>query len=132
MSLGIGSIISVGGGTSSGSGGSGSGITSINGQTGPAITITGVNGIDVTTAGNVITIDGAGASGVGTNKFASSFSSITSGIFTHGLGTLDVIVQVYDDQVPRRWLLPDEIVIDNVNQVSILFNRLQSGRVVII
>lgn len=129
----VGGIVSVGG---SGGGGSGStsGIQSINSQTGPAIVVTGVNGISVTAAGNVITIDGAGASGVssGSNKFASSFSSITSGVFTHGLGSLDVIVQVYNDQVPRRWLIPDQIVIDNINQVSLIFNRPQSGRVVII
>lgn len=134
MSLGIGGIVSVGGGSSSGSGAS-SGIQTLNpgNNTGPTVDIQGVNGVVVTSPfTNIILIDGAGASGVGTNKFASSFSSITSGIFTHGLGTLDVIVQVYDDQVPRRWLLPDEIVIDNVNQVSILFNRPQSGRVVII
>lgn len=129
----VGGIVSVGG---SGGGGSGStsGIQSINSQTGPAIVVTGVNGISVTAAGNVITIDGAGASGVssGSSKFASSFSSITSGVFTHGLGSLDVIVQVYNDQVPRRWLIPDQIVIDNINQVSLIFNRPQSGRVVII
>ena len=65
-------------------------------------------------------------------KFAASFSNITSGVFTHGLGTLDVVVQIYDDQVPRRVILPDEIVIDNVNQASVLFNRPQSGRIIII
>lgn len=135
MSLGIGGIVSVGGGSSSG--GAASGIQTLNpgGNTGPTVDIQGVNGVSVTSPfANIILINGAGASGVssGATKFASGFSSITSGVFTHGLGTLDVIVQVYDDQVPRRWILPDEIVIDNINQVSILFNRPQSGRVVII
>lgn len=133
MNIGIGGIVSLGGGSSGGSG-STSGITSINGQTGPVIVITGVNGIVVTASGNQILIDGAGASGTqsGTSKFAASFSSITSGVFTHGLNTLDVLVQVFDNQVPRRALMPDDIVLDNVNQVSLIFNTPQSGRIVII
>jgi hypothetical protein len=66
-------------------------------------------------------------------KFAASFTNITSGVFTHNLGTEDVIVQVHDRQTPRRRvMLPDEIIIENSNQVSVLFNRPQSGRIVII
>jgi len=133
MSLGIGGIVSVGGG-SSGSGGSTSGIQSINGQTGPAISIVGVNGINVTAGGNQIVIDGAGASGVssGATKFAASFVAVTSGLFTHNLGTMDVIVQVYDSGSPRLQLFPDQIRVENSNQVSVLFNTPQSGRVVVI
>lgn len=135
MSLGVGGIVSVGGG--SGGGGASSGIQTINpgNNTGPTVGFQGVNGIEVTspTAG-VILIDGAGASGVGgsATKFAASFTAATSGLFTHGLGTLDVIVQVYNDESPRLQLLPDQIRIENSNQVSVLFNRPQSGRVVII
>lgn len=73
-----------------------------------------------------------GGSSSGTTKFAASFINITSGIFTHSLGTEDVLVQVYNNQSPRRQILPDEIRIENSNQVSLLFNALQSGRVVII
>ena len=133
MSIGVGGIVSLGGGSSGGSG-STSGIQSINGQTGPAIVITGVNGIVVTAGGNLITIDGAGASGStgSVSKFAASFVGITSGLFTHNFGTLDVIVQVFNDQAPRRAIFPDQIVVDNINQVSVLFNRPQSGRIVII
>lgn len=133
MSLGIGGIVSLGGGSSSG-GGSTSGITSINSQTGPAIIIAGVNGITVTAGGNQILIDGAGASGTtsGASKFAASFSSISSGLFTHNLGTLDVIVQVYDDGSPRRAMMPDDIVLENTNAISLIFNSPQSGRVVIV
>jgi hypothetical protein len=65
-------------------------------------------------------------------KFAASFSSITSGIFTHGLNSLDVLVQLYDDRTPRRQMFPDEIIVENSNQVSVLFNSPQSGRVVIL
>src|SRR5689334_5342016 len=133
MNIGIGGIVSLGGGSSGGSG-STSGIQSINGQTGPAIVIAGVNGIEVTAAGNQILIDGAGASGTtgGTTKFAASFSSITSGIFTHGLSTLDVIVQVYDDSAPRRAIMPDDIIVENTSQVSVIFNTPQSVRIVIV
>lgn len=156
----IGGIVSLGGG-SSGSSGSASGIQSINSQTGPAIVVTGVNGIIVTAGGNTVTIDGAALSGLvqphpqsgvvggngidvqqvggnfvvsssGTAKFAASFSSIISGVFIHGFGTLDIIVQIYDNQVPRRAIMPDQIIVDNINQVSIIFNRPQSGRVVVI
>lgn len=133
MSLGVGGIVSLGGG-SGGSSGSGSGIQSINTQTGPNVVIVGVNGIEVTTPSpNIILVDGAGASGVNSvSKFAASFSAITSGLFTHGLGTLDVIVQVYDNGSPRLQLFPDQIRVENINQVSVLFNTPQSGRVVII
>lgn len=129
----VGGIVSVGGG-SGGSSGSTSGILSINGQTGPAVTIVGVNGISVTAGGNQIVIDGAGASGTtsGATKFAASFSSISSGLFTHSLGTLDVIVQVYDNGSPRRAIMPDDIIIENTTQISLIFNTPQSGRVVIV
>lgn len=134
MNIGIGGIVGLGGGSSSGGGGSTSGIQSINSQTGPAIIIAGVNGITVTAGGNQILIDGAGASGTtgGAAKFAASFSSISSGVFTHGLNTLDVLVQVFDNQTPRRLLMPDDIIVDNVNQVSVIFNTPQTGRIVIV
>jgi hypothetical protein len=60
---------------------------------------------------------------IGDSKFATSFAGITSGLFTHGLGTEDVIVQVYDGQTPRRQMIPDEIKVENSNEVSVLFNR---------
>ena len=135
MSLGVGGIVSVGGG-SGGGGGASSGIQVINpgNNTGPTVSFQGVNGVQVTSpSSNVILIDGAGASGTtSVTKFAASFSAITSGLFTHNLGTMDVIVQVYDNGSPRLQLLPDQIRVENSNQVSVLFNTPQSGRVVII
>lgn len=129
----VGGIVSVGG-SSGGSGGSTSGIQTINpgGNTGPTVTFVGVNGITVTSpAANTVLIDGASLSGTVT-KFAASFAGITSGLFTHNLNTLDVIVQVQDNQVPRRVIHPDEIKIENSNQVSVLFNTPQDGKVVIV
>jgi len=131
MNIGVGGIVSLGGGSSGGSG-STSGIQSINGQTGPSIQVVGVNGIAVTAGGNQILVDGAGASGTtNVSKFAASFSSITSGLFTHNLGTLDVIVQVRDN-IRRRVIMPDDIIVENTNQISLIFNKPQSGRVVVI
>lgn len=132
MGLGVGSLVSVGGGTGSGGGGSASGITTINpgGNTGPTVDFQGVNGVSVTSPStNIILIDGAGASGV--HKFASDFVSITSGTFIHGFNSYDVVVQIYNDQSPRVAIFPDEIQVE-FNFVSVLFNRPQSGRVVII
>lgn len=136
MSLGIGSIVSLGGTPGSGTGGggsNGSGIVVINpgNNLGPAVLFQGVSGVVVTSPSpNVIQIAASGTSNV--NKFVASFVGITSGLFTHGLGTLDVIVQVYNDRSPRRQMLPDEIRIENSNQVSVLFNSPQSGRIVIV
>lgn len=62
--VGVGGIVSVGGGAGGPGGGSTSGITSINSETGPSIVINGANGIDVLTASNVITIDGSSLSGL--------------------------------------------------------------------
>lgn len=130
MSLGLGSIVSVGGGPGS-SGGSTSGLISINSQTGPFITVNGVNGIDVTSGGNVITVNGAALSGLSPTKFSATFTSITSGIFTHNFSTLSVLVQVYG-LIPRRAILPDKIIVENLNQISIVFNAPQSGYIVIL
>lgn len=107
-------------------------VTILSCGSGSASGVVGVNGINVHQVGGNFVVDGAPISGLPTNRFATSFSNVTSGVFTHNLGTLDVIVQIYDDQLPRRWLLPDEIVVDDINRVSVLFNRPQSGRVVII
>lgn len=177
MGLSIGGIVSLGGG-SGGGGGSTSGIQSINGQTGPAIVVTGVNGVAISAAGNVITIDGAGASGtagpassqsgvIGVNgitveqiggnfvvngaslsgligqgtvsgisvnavaSYSALFSSLTSGLFDHNFGTRETIVQIYDDSLPPRVILPDHIISENLNQVGVLFNQPQNGRIVI-
>ena len=134
MSLGLGGIVSLGGSSSAG-GGSGSGIQVINpgNNTGPTIQFEGVNGIQVTSpSANVILIDGAAISGAVT-KFAASFTGITSGVFTHGLGTMDVIVQVRDNpNGGGQVLVPDKIIIDSPDFVSLIFNQPQTGRVVII
>lgn len=145
MSLGIGSIVSVGGGSSGGGGGSGSGIQSINSQTGPAVVIVGVNGISVSAGGNTIVINGAGLSGlIGSStgtisgvsinavvSYSALFSNLSSGLFSHNFGTRETIVQVYDNSSPPQVIWPDAIISENLNQISVLFNTPQDGRVVI-
>ncbi len=133
MSLGVGGIVSVGGGTSSGSA---SGITTINPGTniGPIVEFQGVNGIAVTSPStNVVLIDGVGASGVGgaaSGCFTQSFGPITSGFFEHNFGTRNLLVYILDDSGPPQWLLPDAIIHDTLDAFSVLFNRPQTGTVI--
>lgn len=180
MGLGTGGIISFGGGGGTGSGG-GSGIQSINGQTGPNITVNGVNGARVLVGGaNILTVDvsplsgiipvtsgiesvngdagphinfigvnGIGVSALGggdilldgvgisgttgsVNKFAANFTNVVSGQFNHGLGTREIIVQVYETSPIDEQITPDSIVLESNNVVSIVFNGPQSGRIVVI
>lgn len=72
----------------------------------------------------------SGASGVAT-RYAATFTNVSSGLFTHSLGISDVVVQIYDNRSPRRMIMPDDIIIENLNQVSIIFNTPQTGRIVI-
>jgi hypothetical protein len=64
------------------------------------------------------------------SKFSASFSNITSGTFNHGFDTLDVIVQVFDEN--REVIHPDRIRVDNGDLVSVIFNVPQTGRIVIV
>jgi hypothetical protein len=161
--VGVGGIVSVGGGAS-GSGGGGSGIQSLNGATGPAVVLVGVSGIDILPQGNTIFIGGDAVTGGGGTQsgvlgvngivveqvdgsfvvdgatlsgliqdngcFAGNFAGITSGQFVHSLGTRDLVVQVFDDNLPPRSLVPDAIIYDTLDVFSVLFNRPQTGSVV--
>jgi hypothetical protein len=113
------------------------GIGSINGQIGPTIDIQGVNGVTVTVPGtNTLLIDGAGASGVGGGGTASgvcyteTFTSQTSVTANHGLGTANVVVNVFDASDDQ--MLPDRLNIVDTNNVLVQFNRPQTGKIVIV
>lgn len=90
--------------------------------------------------GSLISFSGPPGSGTSTSgsssgvqKYAANFTNITSGTFMHGLGTIDVIVTVYDDNIPREQVIPDRIILDGgINFTSVLFNRPFSGRIVIV
>ena len=127
MSLGVGGIVSVGGGTGGSS--STSGILEINGQTGTVITLVGTSGIVIApVAPDQINIGFGGS--VLASKFSATFASITSGTFNHGFNTLDVVIQVFDES--RQVIHPDVIRVDNGDLVSVLFNTPQTGRIVIV
>ena len=135
MGVGVGGIVSIGGSPLSAA--DASGIIAINpgNQTGPVVTFEGVNGIQVISGGagsHLVLIDGTAVSGVATEKFAASFSDITDNTFTHGLGSVDVIVQVYDSDRSAVQIFPDLIQIIDIDNVRVTFNTPQSGRVVII
>lgn len=77
---------------------------------------------------------GGGSSG---GSFATSFASQTSFTVlgtTHGLGTADVQVSVYDAATgTRNLIIPDSVQIDSTTfNVTINFVIAQSGRVVIV
>ncbi len=111
-----------------------SGIESVNGQSGPHITNVGVNGIGITAASDEILFDGSALSGLVTSTpcFTSSFSNTTSGAFDHSLGTRNLVVEIYDDSSPPELIIPDKIVYDTLDRISLLFNGLQSGNITII
>lgn len=168
MSLGLGGIVSLGGG-SGGSGSSGSGIQEINGQIGPVLTIIGtsgivvevtntneisigisgvvntsqsgvigVNGITVHQIGGNFVVDGialSGQSGGGGSPlscFEQDFGPITSGFFEHNLGTRSLVVQISDNGSPPRVILPDAIVFDTLDALSVLFNAPQQGSITVL
>jgi len=75
--VGVGNIVSVGG-TGGGSGGSTSGIQTINAEDGPSITFLGVNGISVTvSSADTILLDGISLSGVTTQSGVVGVNGIT-------------------------------------------------------
>jgi hypothetical protein len=64
--------------------------------------------------------------------YAETFTAATTWTATHNLGTTDVVVEVFDDNSPRRVLFPDRIQATDANTVTVQFNVAQAGRVVII
>lgn len=124
-----GGIISIAGGGGGSGGGSSSGIYSINGEDGPNVTINSPDGtVGITTQNDTISLS---ASGVLSLR-AYTFSSITSGTFNHGLGTRDLLVQVYDNDGPPQNIIPDQIRLDTLDDISVTFNYPVTGRVVIV
>lgn len=168
MGLGIGGIVSLGstGGSSSG----GSGIQTINGQSGPDVILVGtsgiiidvvapnqinigisgvintsqsgvigVNGITVHQINGNFVVDGIALSGQSGNNsssdhacFEQTFAATTSGFFAHNLGTRSLVVQIADDSQPPMAIMPDAIVFDTLDAISVLFNTPQAGIITIL
>jgi hypothetical protein len=97
--------------------------------------VLGVNGIVVHQIGGDFIVDGAALSGLITGAsgcHTEFFGPTTSGFFTHNLGTRNLVVQVIDNGSPPAWILPDKIIYDTLDAISVLFNAPQTGRVVIL
>jgi len=97
----------------------------------------GINGIDVHQVDGNFVVDGAALSGLigsgsGSGCYSASFGPTTSGRFEHNLSTRDVVVQILDDSLPPQQLFPDRVLYDTPDAISVLFNRPQSGRIVIL
>lgn len=81
---------------------------------------------------------GTSSSGGGTgsvNKYSASFTNITSGNFSHGFSSRDLIVAVYDNGSPTRppyEILPDEVILETLDVIGLKFNGPTSGRIVIL
>jgi hypothetical protein len=98
------------------------------------INVVGASGIVVDIVGQTMTIS---ADGVASSQnlgviYAETFTADTTVVITHSLGTVDVLVNVYDDSSPRLQIFPDDIEATDANTVTLTFNSPQAGRVVII
>jgi hypothetical protein len=63
--------------------------------------------------------------------FNQTFTDTTSVTITHNLNTLNVIVQVYNNDSPPLQILPDTISVTSVNVVTVTFNTQQTGHAVV-
>lgn len=68
----------------------------------------------------------------GVTKYAAAFLNITSGIFAHGLNTRDVVVNLWDNSGPPRKFMADDVILDDLDHLSLIFNQVATGRIVVI
>lgn len=94
-----------------------------------SISVVGASGIVVDAVGQTITITPGNTL---VRSYAENFTNTTSQVFTHNLNTLDVVVSVYDNQGQPQEVIPDSIELTDANSITVKFNVLQSGRVVIV
>lgn len=121
---GIISISNVGGSSSSSSG-----IYTINGESGPNITITSYdNTIRINAGSNNIDLS---CSGFANTKYIGFFTNITSGNFVHGLNTSYFNYNVYSSGTYVEPIIEDNLRIIDENTVDIFFNSNETGFVVI-
>ena len=76
--------------------------------------------------------DGSNLTGITVEQAATvtdTFTNVSSKVVTHGFGTKNVIVTVYDDN--DGYFIPNSIVTTNTNQVTVTFASTESGRVVV-
>ena len=107
-------------------GGDSNGITNINGNNGPSITLEAVSGVAIvpTTSGLII----SGENGL--RKAAQTFTSSLTWTLVHNFNTSDVIVQATDNS--NQFITPATIDKSSLSQVVVTFNTNQAGRLVVI
>jgi hypothetical protein len=69
--------------------------------------------------------------GTGVENYAQSFSSQTSVILTHNLGTTSVLTQCFDSSTPPNQIIPANIANTDSNDVTVTFSVAQSGSCIV-
>ena len=64
-------------------------------------------------------------------SFAATFSAATTWTISHNISTADIVIACYDASSPRKFLIPDDITLTDVNTVTVSFNVAQAGRAVV-
>jgi hypothetical protein len=97
-----------------------------------SIQLVGASGLLVDIVGQTATISPAYADGLAT-CYAESFSAATSWTVNHNLNTENVIVFLWNSATaPKRWLIPDGLVVNNANTATVNFNVAQAGQAVVV
>ena len=108
-------------------GATGNGTTGATGQTGPT-GMNGTNGANGATGGTGPT----GPTGPAGSFYSQTFTSATSVTLTHGLGTVNVTLQCYDNATPHNAIGNNGFIPIDANNVTVSFATPQSGSCVVI
>lgn len=86
-------------------------------------TLNCIGGVTCADTGSLTTISTAAIAG----NYSQSFTSQTSVVLTHNLGTLNVITACYDTSTPPAQIIPNGTFITDSNDVTVTFSIAQSG-----
>lgn len=93
------------------------------------ISVVGASGIVVDIIGNTMTITNGNQV---PRCYTNTYVSATSWTVSHALNSSNVLVQVFDNGSPVKFLIPDDIEITDANTVTVRFNVAQAGRAVVV
>ena len=65
-----------------------------------------------------------------TKAYSETFASDTSWVVQHGLGIDSPVVDVYNNSDTR--VMPDSVIVDNANQLTINWSSATEGRVYVV
>lgn len=91
------------------------------------VSVVGASGLLVDIVGQIMTI--SPAQNALARCVGETFSSQISVTVTHGFNTVNVITQVRDSN--DAVIIPDDIIVDDANNVTVSFNSSRSGRIVV-